>query len=291
METWEEIMKKTTAGVAMCMALLAAIGNASANSTLGQPSGGDSYIRARTAEAAAQDPIDTSEKECLKSLGMSTAGILDCLSQSYEKWDARLNTVYGELSQKVAPEAAASIQTAQKTWLAYRDANDAFAADFLDPVQMGSLGRVESMSTTVQIVRERALTVQNHLSLYDGSDGIAIDDAKTPIDTAMNACLEQNLNTIGMKRCISQASDEWDAEMNKVYGALKQASPKAAASLKTAQRAWLCFRDAQSNAIAGVYGGMQGTMYGLMAATDRMDVVRQRTLILKNYAEEMGGGE
>lgn len=236
-------------------------------------------------KTAAQDPIEIAEQACLNSPdGASTMGMLMCLAQSYKNWDAKLNVVYGGLMKQLAPEAAASLRAAQKAWLAYRDANEGFMTELYDPAQMGSLGRVELMETNVKVLRERVLTIQNHLGLYVGGSGTAIDDVVYPVDAALSACQDQDPSTAGLIGCAMQASGKWDAEMNMVYGMLKRnLNPKAAASLRTAQTAWLVFRDAEQKAIGGIYGGLEGTMYRPMAAYSAMSLVRQRTLILKGY--------
>ncbi|MCX5784202.1 MAG: DUF1311 domain-containing protein [Elusimicrobia bacterium] len=64
--------------------------------------------------------------------------------------------------------------------------------------------------------------------------------------------------------------------------------PKAKVALKTAQRAWLDFRDAEIKAddvklesLAEAYGGM----HKISMAYSKMNIVRQRTLIPVNPEE------
>lgn len=278
-------MNRTTLGGAICLAAFLAAGYASADSSLGQLPGGGSAIadvpaaKAVRVKAAVKDPIAAAEQTCLNG-AMSTMAMQLCLKQTSIKWDARLNAAYGGLMKALAPEAAASLRAAQRVWLTYRDANSTFLAENYDPAQMGSEGKLTMMDIGNQIVRERALTLKNQLSLYDGSDAGAIDGEVLPIDAELNACMDQEPSTAGMVNCIGKASGKYEAEMAELDAALKGAT-KAPEALETARQAWLAFRAAEHTAIGGVYGGLQGTMYVPMAANSKMEVVRQRVLVLK----------
>jgi uncharacterized protein YecT (DUF1311 family) len=237
-------------------------------------------------EAAAQDAIDAAQEACADS-GVSTADYMQCLSASYEKWDARLNEVYKELLGQLAPEGKASRRQAQRAWLVYRDANAGFLNEYYK--EMGSLGRLSQSAAAVSLVRSRALTLQNRLSLYDGSDGLEIDDTVTPIDAAFNACQDQNPHTNGTLACIDKASQDWYAELNGAYGSvMSRVTPAGASALRAAQLAWLAFRDAEIktsdvelNSLTEGYG----SMHRVANAYVKLDLVRQRTLSLAEAAE------
>lgn len=278
-------MKKTTAGAVVCMVALMTAGYASADSALGQLPGSDSGIagvpavKAEKARATVTYPIAAAEKACLDG-AMSTMAMQICLKQTYDNWDAKLNKAYGGLMKELDPKAAASLRNAQRAWLAYRDANETFLMMHYDPVQMGSEGKLVVMDIKTQVVRERALTLQNRLGLYDGSGGAPVDETSTPTDAALSACMDQDPGTAGQVNCIGKASREFETEMDKASAALK-GSTQAAEELETARQAWATFRSAELTAIQGVYGGLQGTMYIPMAADSEMQIVRQRVLVLQ----------
>ena len=59
----------------------------------------------------------------------SQAALNECAGQAYRGSDAALNAAYREIRARLADDAAgrARLQTAQRTWLAFRDAECAFA--------------------------------------------------------------------------------------------------------------------------------------------------------------------
>lgn len=236
---------------------------------------------------AAKDPIDIAEQECLKSPeGGSAAGMLYCMTQSHDRWDAKLNKDYRALRKQPSPSAKAALKQAQRAWLRYRDADKAYQAAY-EPAAVGSLGKVELMRITLNVLRARALTLQNYLSLYAEADEVAIDDRNTPLDTAYDACVEKDPTTAGMALCAEQAGGDWDAKMNQTYRQLLK-DPKTKDPLRAAQRTWVAFRNAEYKAIDGLYGGLEGTMYIPMKAYAKANVIRQRAMILTQYASETG---
>jgi uncharacterized protein YecT (DUF1311 family) len=55
--------------------------------------------------------------------------------------------------------------------------------------------------------------------------------------------------------------------------------------VRAAQRAWLAWRDAQSEAISAAYQ-REGTMWGLVAAERRLDLVREQAVRLGQLAAD-----
>lgn len=281
-------MKMTPVGAVMCAAMLLAAGYASANSALGQLPGNDSAEASvptvpAAARAAGRIRIKTNAPVATNT---EDSAELITLEHLYRGLETELSTNYNGLMKELEPEAAASLRTAQKSWLAYRAASGNFAVKFYSIEKMVPLA-----VSNIRILRDRVLTLQSYRSFYGGSSNPGLDKRDHPIDAALDACIAKDPSTAGMINCISQASGKWDAELNKWYGALKcNVSPAKADSLKTAQRAWLTFRDAELKAIGGIYGGLQGTMYRPLSAYASMNVTRQRTLILLDYLGEIGIG-
>ena len=114
-------------------------------------------------------------------------------------------------------------------------------------------------------------------------------DEKHSIDLKTEACLEKNDSTAGMKQCTHQAEQWWDAELNRVYKALlSKLNHQAKKQLKTAQQQWLKYRNAEFEAIGAIYDAVYkaaggGTMWSLMLIDSRVEIVKQRVLILTSY--------
>jgi len=67
------------------------------------------------------DPIDVAMDQAMDK-DPSTAGMVRAYSDANTKWDRKMNSLYKELKEKMKPEEWTALVTAQKAWLAYRDA-------------------------------------------------------------------------------------------------------------------------------------------------------------------------
>lgn len=109
--------------------------------------------------------------------------------------------------------------------------------------------------------------------------------ARDPTQAALDVCLAapQNASTAGQTECEVRASRDYDQRMNVAYSGLLRRLPLTAANrLRTAQRAWLAFRSANSNARSASYETRQGTMYVPMQAAAATNIFRDRALQLEN---------
>ena len=113
---------------------------------------------------------------------------------------------------------------------------------------------------------------------------IAEDSAgEDPIDQAMEAAIEKDSSTAGMVQATIDAKSQWDKKMNALYQTLK--SKMAAdewSALVAAQKAWLNFRDLQFKSIEDTYSKMEGTMWRPVAASEKMEIVKDRALFLNS---------
>ena len=99
------------------------------------------------------------------------------------------------------------------------------------------------------------------------------------VDGKLASCLDtpEGLSTHGQRQCFATALSDWDRALNMVWGDLLDVMPDAShAALRSAQREWLKFRDAEFKAIAATYGAMEGTMYQVMADAAAVRVVADR---------------
>jgi uncharacterized protein YecT (DUF1311 family) len=118
---------------------------------------------------AGEDPIDEALTKCLDAPdGQSTQGMVECLGAAYEAWDSALNAAYAELIKSLAPEQAAQLRTAQRAWLAFRDAERDFLGTLVTP-EAGSIMRITTNEAMVDIVKARVLQLRSHLESEDGN--------------------------------------------------------------------------------------------------------------------------
>ncbi|MGC4044605.1 MAG: DUF1311 domain-containing protein [Armatimonas sp.] len=94
-----------------------------------------------------------------------TQGQIEILDKAYKLWDAELNRVYKKLYSKLPTAGKRQLQTSQRSWLSWRDAElktiDAVFAT-TDGAQMYLPIRKEFR---VDVVRARALALQRLLDL------------------------------------------------------------------------------------------------------------------------------
>lgn len=110
--------------------------------------------------------------------------------------------------------------------------------------------------------------------------------AKHPIDAWLEDCTARDESTAGQIACLAAAYEKWDAELNRVYQELMSALPEVSRpALKSAQIAWLKQRDEEFKLLDAVYDLLDGSMYRLMKAADRVDIVRKRALELSSYLD------
>lgn len=94
----------------------------------------------------------------------------------------------------------------------------------------------------------------------------------------------ENYTTIQMVECVNTAIDKWDTELNKAYKKLSDLlSPEQKEKLKLAQREWIIYRDKEIEFSNKLYADLKGTMWVIIAAQTKLDLIRKRTTELENY--------
>ncbi len=112
----------------------------------------------------------------------------------------------------------------------------------------------------------------------------AQEETSHPIDTRLNACIETDPSTHGTVACLHIAHDEWDDELNQVYQQLLiELDDDADALLRTTQRQWIAFRDAEFAFMLALYSTRSGSMWQMIHAAERVEIVRDRTNSLVDY--------
>jgi len=118
----------------------------------------------------------------------------------------------------------------------------------------------------------------------DGNDGTS-DTARDCVGLVAEACqaaAPENQTTIGMTGCMLRETDFWDADLNASYAHLEdRLEPKAFDALRTAQRNWIAFRDADCTFQYTHWQG--GTIRAIYGASCRLDHTAARALGLRGY--------
>ncbi|HPE66497.1 MAG TPA: lysozyme inhibitor LprI family protein, partial [Synergistales bacterium] len=118
-----------------------------------------------------------------------------------------------------------------------------------------------------------------------------------PLDVEIQECMDKDPSTHGTIKCAREGAKKWDTELNRAYKELMGLLPKQGQdALRTAQRAWIPWRDREFGLVGSVYGAIYnsldgGTMWLVVNAIAEMEVVRGRTLELIAWSEEMKKGK
>lgn len=111
-----------------------------------------------------------------------------------------------------------------------------------------------------------------------------------------DSCMDQAQSQTAMNGCALASEKAADAELNRVYRQVlhKHAADQAfLARIKSAQKAWLTFRDAELAARfpAKDKQSQYGSVYPMCASNEIETLTRQRTEALKRWLEDTPEGE
>ncbi len=196
----------------------------------------------------------------------------------------------------LAPAATASVPAlAGETTVRFQRTSDPNLVRLTDGRALTVIYAEGDWEKTEAWVEGRALVLgfdrERGTVLADPPSGFVVpvvDDlgGRHPIDVASEACQNEDGSTLGISRCLAEATARWDRQLNVNYRRLLGGlDPEKQAPVKAAQRAWLAWRDAQFAAISATYE-REGTVWGLVSAGHRLDVVREQAVRLGRLAAD-----
>jgi uncharacterized protein YecT (DUF1311 family) len=112
-------------------------------------------------------------------------------------------------------------------------------------------------------------------------------DARACIGQIAKACIAGpgGETTMGMMACAGRERAAWDDQLNASYKLLQgKTTPTQASALKSAQQAWMAYRDARCGFEASRYEG--GTLSGVLAGDCLMRVTAERALEITEQARD-----
>ena len=112
-------------------------------------------ISTLAAPAAAQPSVpqlSASFDACMDQSGGVTVEMHACISAEHARQDQQLNRSYQALMAELTPARKEQLQTAQRLWLQYRDANCQFYAD----PDGGTLAGIAAADCVLQMTANRA---------------------------------------------------------------------------------------------------------------------------------------
>mgnify|MGYP001773878780 CR=1 FL=1 len=264
---------------------------------------------------APESSIDRQLQECVDR-DRTTAGMLRCSIEAEQAWEREVQRAYEALLQELDEPGRRGLQEAQQAWVAFRGAEVVWLSRLFN-IPVGSMYPVLKAGDRIGLVEERALRLQSYqvsLRLGGGPPGRVQpreeEGSESPIDRRLQACIERDPTTANIVRCKEEALRAWDRELNRVYRALMreldarklgkrvcgeeegycwQARPEVVAlarqELRSAQWAWLTYRDAEFAWISWLYGRREDPRSALAEVEERLSFVKARVQKLKWYLE------
>ncbi|HEY4273573.1 MAG TPA: lysozyme inhibitor LprI family protein [Candidatus Udaeobacter sp.] len=110
-----------------------------------------------------------------------------------------------------------------------------------------------------------------------------------PIELTMAQALgdRENFSTSGQVRCICEATERWEGEMQIVLADLgRDCTPEQAVALRKAQTAWENYRAEEMNWLGALRATVHGTMYRVFGADIDRQLVRKHVKRLRVYRDE-----
>ncbi len=101
---------------------------------------------------ASEEGYSTAYTSCMDASGGVTVNILDCTAAETALQDARLNSGYKAANKVLSSENKASLLTAQRLWLKYRDANCALYGRLTG----GTIDSLNGASCFLEMTKARA---------------------------------------------------------------------------------------------------------------------------------------
>ncbi|OWV31283.1 lysozyme inhibitor LprI family protein [Halomonas campaniensis] len=92
-----------------------------------------------------------SHDDCLES-AVTTVDIVACITEEFEREDKRLNDNYQQLRSQLSDSRKEQLLTAQRAWIAYKEAN----CDFYANPEGGTLARISANACVLTETTNRA---------------------------------------------------------------------------------------------------------------------------------------
>lgn len=109
--------------------------------------------------------IDARLEECMNE-DPSTAGMVQCLQEAFNRWDEELNSVYKKLLNKLDPETKSLLKETELNWIKFKDSELKFI-DKIYSMKEGTMYVPLNLENKVQIIRKRTLELKGYLDLLE----------------------------------------------------------------------------------------------------------------------------
>ena len=200
--------------------------------------------------------LDNAAASCDNPIG--TEAFNSCTQLDYEASDAQLNQTYQLLMGQLDGPAQKQLITAQRTWIAFRDADCRFVTYGDGSTPAAAFLNTCLATVTINRTDELEKTLGPD-AILNSVEGLIADVGTVTVDGQQLNCSDPT-STPEINYCASLAFDAADNRLNQVYQqVMDDYSSGQQEALVDAQLAWIPFRDAHCE--FAVRDAMGGTGY------------------------------
>lgn len=196
------------------------------------------------------------------------------------EWEEKLEANYQQLIKQLGPADQGALKEAQQKWVAFKE------AEF-------SVRTALNQTDKVDLVKNRAETLKNYwydLNPEEMTDTEEPIEDDHPISKTLSACLDSEANDseLTMQTCYSEATTQWDKELNRLHEkALKKLDKTVQPKLQEAQQKWLQFKEAETKAIQRMNDDSErGTIQKVYVTTNLLNLIEERARMFYCYLDE-----
>lgn len=119
---------------------------------------------------------------------------------------------------------------------------------------------------------------------------IIAEEEQHPIVQWTEECLSKDNSTANMQKCLTEAHQKWDKELDDVSKTLtKQLDEKAQVLFKEAQDNWLKYRDSEFKLIDAAYGTLEDAVKTPVLPLSKIAIIKNRVAQLDSYVDVLAG--
>ena len=107
-----------------------------------------------------EHPIDVLAHQCLQG-AITAQELVECYVEELGFWDTEMNRFYGLLMASLSPTQKQAVQTAQREWLRFRDAQRTAASEVFTE---GTMSRITAAIEITNVTKEQARRLARYLA-------------------------------------------------------------------------------------------------------------------------------
>jgi uncharacterized protein YecT (DUF1311 family) len=218
----------------------------------------------------------------------------DDLTGERDRQDARLNTIYKQLTGQLQGKRLERIVAAQRAWVQLQEKDSAFESSLLDGLD--PTGHRQKLENKTLAIAQRADLL---VSIADFAGDVRIDGSlRAPQSTAVSdgenyvpqglsdtltKCMTRAAGSLAQAECLTDEREHQDARLNKVYKQLVgRLQGERRDQMVAAQRAWVHLQQSDGDVRESILHDI-GQIGNLQSVENDARAIRQRADLLERH--------